>query len=366
MLKLFCALLLLLLSSLVSASEPFKVMSGLGLLAPLQPQACVDTAGVAHVAFGVGDQVYYCRVNSGEVFEPQVAFRVPNMSLGMRRGPRITISGESIVISAIGGPHGKGKDGDVLAYRSTDAGKSWIGPVKVNEVDASAREGLHAMTASEDGVVWCVWLDLREKGTQLFAAKSNDGGASWSANKLVYRSPDGSVCECCHPSIIADSKSVHVLFRNSLGGNRDMFLVSSHDGGNRFDPAVRLGNTHWKLNACPMDGGMLAMAKTSQITTIWRRDQTVVLAEPKVQMDAVLGTGEQPWIASDGDEYHTVWTSKRSGDLWLKSSDSKAGSKIGKDASFPVVVSNAASRSVYVFWESTTKDGTSILGLKLK
>lgn len=60
-----------------------------------------------------------------------------------------------------------------------DAGTSWLGPSKVNDVEASAREGLHAMTASEDGTLWCVWLDLRAARTQLFASKSTDQGAHW-------------------------------------------------------------------------------------------------------------------------------------------------------------------------------------------
>ncbi len=50
-----------------------------------------------------------------------------------------------------------------MAYRSLDNGKSWLGPVNVNDVAASAREGLHAMTSSENGTLWCVWLDLRKK-----------------------------------------------------------------------------------------------------------------------------------------------------------------------------------------------------------
>ncbi len=71
--------------------------------------------------------------------------------------------GASITITAIGGTQGKGRDGDILAYRSHDLGKNWLGPVKVNDVDGSGREGLHAMTSGDDGALWCVWLDLREK-----------------------------------------------------------------------------------------------------------------------------------------------------------------------------------------------------------
>ena len=179
--------LLMLLPAFVSGSEPFTIISGSGERSPKQPPACVDSRGVAHVTFGVGADVYYCRTGVDEKPSPLVAFQVPNMSLGMRRGPRIAHAGDAIVITAIGGPQGKGADGDVLAYRSLDGGKSWLGLVKVNDIEASAREGLHAMTASDDGTLWCVWLDLRAKRTQIFASKSIDQGPvgariSWSTN----------------------------------------------------------------------------------------------------------------------------------------------------------------------------------------
>jgi hypothetical protein len=340
-------------------------MSGSGEKSPKQPQACVDSTGAVHVTFGVGDNVYYCKLEAEKKPAPQIAFRVPNLSLGMRRGPRIALSGDTVVISAIGGPRGKGADGDVLVYHSHDAGKNWQGPIKVNDVAASAREGLHAMTASDDGTLWCVWLDLRIKGTQLFASKSVDNGATWSKNQLVYRSPDGSICECCHPSIIAERNSVHVLFRNSLKGKRDMYLVSSADGGATFGNAVRLGETSWQLNACPMDGGMLSM-DNNKIATVWRRDRTLFLASVDSSAETMLGTGEQPWIASDGDRFLEVWTSKREGDLMLKRSDSTRSERIGTNASFPVIAASHASKTAYVLWEYRRGDNLSLLGLKIQ
>lgn len=204
------------------------------------------------------------------------------------------------------------------------------------------------------------------KGTQLFAAKSIDQGATWSKNQLVYRSPDGSICECCHPSVIANQGSVHVLFRNSLQGNRDMYLVSLEDHGATFGSAVRLGESRWQLNACPMDGGMLAMDKDNQISTVWQRDRSLVLASPRSGFESTLGTGEQPWIASDGDRFHEVWTNQRDGDLMVMSSDSTGSQRLGTNASFPVVVANHLSESVYILWEHRTGDTTSLLGRKVQ
>lgn len=360
-------LLMLCAASLSVAGEPFTVFEGKDASAPKQPQACVSSNNVIYVTFGVGDQVYCCHIDDEECSEPQVAFRVPNMSLGLRRGPRIAHSSTSIAITAIGGALGKGRDGDILAYRSIDNGKTWLGPVKVNDVDGSAREGLHAMTTGKDGMLWCVWLDLREKGTKLYASKSSDGGETWSKNVLVYRSPDGSICECCHPSILVADDSVHILFRNSLNGDRDMYLVTSHDSGATFGEAVRLGRTNWRLNACPMDGGMLAANERGELVTLWRRDKSILSAGAKPGSETLLGTGEQPWVAGSRDGFFSVWTSKRTGDLLLLKPGSSETLKLSSNSSFPVVVaSSQGGPSAYAFWESQSGGAVSVVGQRVQ
>jgi hypothetical protein len=345
------------------AEDPFTIYEGNSAGSPKQPQAYFSAEGVAHLTFGVGDQVFYCKVNGPTASAPQVAFRVPNLSLGMRRGPRIAHTGKSIVITAIGGTEGKGKDGDVFAYHSDDDGKTWIGPVRVNDVESSAREGLHAMTASRDGLLWCVWLDLREKGTQLFASKSSDQGQSWSENIRVYRSPDGSVCECCHPSIATDGNSVHVLFRNSLKGNRDMYLVASNDQGETFDSGQRLGIQHWNLNACPMDGGMLALTSQGKVISAWRRGATIYTTSELTASESMLESGEQPWIASNSSGSYVAWLTKRDGELQTKKLGTSNSAKIADNARDPVIVtSNGDEPLVYVFWEQRVGDRASIMG----
>ena len=218
-----------LLNNLTDASADEAILIATGETnGPKQPQAAVSSDGIIHLAFGSGEEISYCHSNDGgkSFSNPSVAFRVPNLALGMRRGPRITAFGDSLIITAIGGKHGKGRDGDVLSWRSNDRGESWKGPVQVNDSNDSAREGLHAMAVSSDGNAWCTWLDLRNQRTELYASRSLDGGASWSPNQLVYSSPEKSICECCHPSIAIHDKTVQELFRNSLAGNRDMYLTS--------------------------------------------------------------------------------------------------------------------------------------------
>jgi Neuraminidase (sialidase) len=192
-----------------------------------QPQAAVDEAGRIYIAFGQEGTVRLAvSTDRGRTFEVSTVGKVNSLSLGMRRGPRVVATGDAVVVTAIGGRTGKGQDGDVLSWRSTDLGKTWTGPTRVNAVEGSAREGLHGMAAAPGGKIFCTWLDLRDNRTEIFGASSKDGGATWEKDALVYRSPEKSVCECCHPSAaFGPDGTLHVMWRNSLKGARDLYLA---------------------------------------------------------------------------------------------------------------------------------------------
>ncbi len=343
--------------------EPIIVASGQAGLAPKQPQAAVGTNGTVHLVYGVGDTVFHSRsTDKGISFDkPKEAFQVSNLAIGMRRGPRIAVTDNALVVSVIGGQLGKGRDGDLQAWRSADDGITWNGPVNVNDAAASAREGLHGMAAAADGSIWCVWLDLREKRSEVFASKSEDGGATWQENICVYRSPDGNVCECCHPSIAIGGKAVHVMFRNSLSGNRDMYVATSKDGGGTFAPAKKIGQGAWKLDACPMDGGMLATDEKGIFTTVWRRNGEVFTVASSGGKEQSLGRGEQPWTATSKKGTVTVWTTGRDGDLLTRTTGAKQTKKIDGGARDPMVASAINGEGpVIACWESK-RDGQSVV-----
>lgn len=351
------------------ASEPVLIASGKGAQAPKQPQAAVGDDGSVHLVYGIGDAVQYCQsLDEGSTFaKPRQAFRVPNMSLGMRRGPRIAKTNAAIVVTAIGGQMGKGRDGDVLAWHSTDNGKTWQGPVRVNDVADSAREGLHAMASGANGSVWCVWLDLRDKKSEIYATVSKDSGATWEPNRCVYRSPDGSVCECCHPSVIVSGNSVHVMFRNSLGGNRDMYVTSSTDDGKSFSEARKLGTGSWQLDACPMDGGMLAVGPKGAIATVWRRDGNVYAAAGDGSPEVLLGPGQQPWIAGTSEGSLIVWTVGREGDLLVQSPVSVKPQKLAGAARDPMITTSSnGAAPVIACWESKLNSDSVVFAARIE
>lgn len=319
-----------------------------------QPQAVVDGEGRIHVVFGAGSEIRYTvSADGGRNFAPPVAVgSVEGLALGMRRGPRIAASVGSLVVSAIG--HSKG---DLLAWRSADVGKSWAGPTRINAVAGSAREGLHAMAARPDGTVFCAWLDLRDKGTQIFGARSTDGGRTWERDRLVYRSPDRTVCECCHPSaLFAPDGTLHVMWRNQIHGARDLYLASSSDRGESFGRAQRLGEGTWRLDACPMDGGAVAAGPAGTVETVWRRTDSVFAARPG-EPERRLGRGQQPWAAWGPGGVYTAWLGPdpdgHPNALWVQTPDDPDARPTAPAAGSPVLAASPDGHGpVVLLWES--------------
>jgi hypothetical protein len=326
-------------------------------LAPAAPESpnrqprLAASGNTVGVTYGSGNTVYFAASkDGGRTFSPAVTVASGGkLSLGMHRGPRLAFTPAAVVISAIVGDQGGGRDGDLVAWRSADGGKSWSDGVHVNDVPGSAREGLHAMAFGGTQTLFAAWLDLRDKGTRVYGSASKDGGATWSPNRVVYESPSGTVCQCCHPSVAIDASGViYVMFRNSLEGSRDLYLTRSSDAGRTFDAAVKVGSGTWKLEGCPMDGGGVAVDQNGQVSTIWRRDQTIfttAAADPEV----AAGTGRNPTLAVTPAGVFSSWTEGTS--VMLKKPDASTAMVLTEDGAAPSLA-GLPDGSIVIAWES--------------
>ena len=308
-----------------------------------QPQIAASGQTIA-LTYGAGNSVYFARsTNGGKTFStPVKVAEVPFLALGNHRGPRVVTSGKTLVITAIAGTV-KFKNGNLMSWNSTDNGKSWSQGVRINDVPESAREGLHGIAAAEDGKVWTVWLDLREKGMRLYGSLSNDGGRTWAANQEIYASPDGHICECCHPTAYIGPKGeLYAMWRNWLSGSRDMHYAVSTD--RKTWKVQKLGTGTWPLNACPMDGGGLAIDGKGVFHSTWRRDG-VVYGTTAQGAEVPLGKGKNPAIAAGKDGRYIIWTEGMR--VMLSKPGAEEPVDLGMGA-FPVL---AGSGPVYAAWE---------------
>ncbi len=359
MLSVFATLYVFACVAIADAADPVIVVTDGTIPGLRQPQVTVGETGAIAIAFGAEEVIYFCKsTDHGRTFTvPMKVGQTAKLALGMRRGPRIIALNDFIVITAI-----SHERGNVIAWRSLDGGISWNESVDVNDQARSAREGLHDLAVGDDGLLFCTWLDLRNGRTQVYGARSQDRGETWEKNVHVYTSPSGTVCECCHPSVvIAPNGPIHVMWRNLVDGNRDMYVATSEDRGESFGRAVKLGVDSWQLNACPMDGGDIAVHSNGDLNTVWRHDQIIYSAELGLKPETHLGRGEQPSIVASHEGYFISGVERRGGDLLLLRPPSTNPTTVGTKASDPVLAASATGDGpVVLVWESKDDNVSSI------
>ncbi len=78
---------------------------------------------------------------------------------------------------------------DIYFVRSTDGGRTWSEPVRVNDDRTSQDQFMPAMAISPDGTLAVIWYDRRLDRANLkfdvYMAVSRDGGRTWLPNKRI-------------------------------------------------------------------------------------------------------------------------------------------------------------------------------------
>jgi hypothetical protein len=173
-----------------------------------------------------------------------------------------------------------GAKGTILYHSvSSDEGRTFSEPVRINEDSKPASHGMHSMAIAPDGRVFVAWLDERylaslpesehkvagmkhgenaepEPNAELYFSMSQDGGKTFSSNKRIAT----DVCPCCKSNIAVKSDGeVFVAYRKVFPEDfRHIAIVSSKDG-NTFNEPVMVSDDRWQLHACPVSGPALRM-----------------------------------------------------------------------------------------------------------
>lgn len=315
--------------------------------AAAQPQLTTTADGRVWLVYGSGNEIFVARSHdAGTTFAPPVRVgSLPALQLGMRRGPRIAVHGDHGVVTAM--------SGDFFAFRSADGGATWSEPVRVNDTADATREGLHDLAVGPDGRLFAVWLDLRAGPMQLGAAESADHGATWSANQVVYRSPEKAICTCCQPTARFNARGdLAVMWRNDLAGNRDMWLAVRPAGTAAVRPAAKLGTGSWPIKGCPMDGGSLLLTLDDAFATLWQRDGALYFARPG-EPERRLAAGKQAVATATARGPFAVW--QQGADLWSSALEATAApSLLAPAARFASLIALPASDRVLVAYEHGT------------
>jgi hypothetical protein len=321
----FLAILFALISLTLFTSS--AVLDERVIAAGSQPQVSVDNNGIIRVVFGREDKIFCASsLDKGVTFSnPVLVASVPEMHLGMSRGPQLASSAHYSIITAMD------KAGNIHWFRLNHLSNKWKSMGIINDIKGSAPEGLmNIATDKKNDRFYAVWLDTRiGKHNQIYFSHLLEKTNQWSKNQLAYKSPDEHVCECCQPHISVHDSVVAIMFRNWLNGSRDMYVLRSSNSGKSFSPAEKLGLDTWKLNGCPMDGGGIVFDQAASIQTTWQRKGLVYYCQPG-QPEVFIGKGRTSSISGAGA--NTYISYQNSDTLKLVALKNKRSFQIGNGA----------------------------------
>jgi len=152
-----------------------------------------------------------------------------------------------------------------------------------------------------------------EAARRVLVRSSSDDGRTFGAERVI--SPDGAgVCACCAmQAIAADDGTVMALYRTAFDGGRqrDIALLTSHDGGKTFAHTVM---DRWRIAACPMSSMSLAAGREG-IIAAWEREGQIYVAPAGDAAPGVVVSPEgkpdgrkHPVLAVRGEQVMVAWT----------------------------------------------------------
>jgi hypothetical protein len=281
-----------------------------------------------HMAIGNNGSIYVVFIRRGNIdvavsHDKGQTFSAPVTAIdaqgkaggGCQRGPRIGVDANRIVY--ITDPLSKWPD--IVLAVSSDGGKAFSKPRPVNDVPDQSGEALHWLAVSSAGELQVAWLDRRLRGERpgkdLACAKVTGEGTNVHANLVL----PGPICECCAPGVAVDGRgNPSIVYREGqIQANRQIFLVTSTNGGTSFMPPARVNGVETGIGICPMDAPSVAVTRDGKKRVVawmdmhadgknrdveWVFEQDGKFGQEMVVNDVLQGQQGHPSVVFDSDE----------------------------------------------------------------
>ncbi len=211
---------------------------------------------------------------------------------------------------------------DIYFTTSSDSGGTWTHPnVRVNE--HSTRGSYNPSLAVDDnGNIYVTWTDDRNGPSDIYFAKSTDGGSTWTTPNMKVNSPSTGYQLLSHVAV-GDGGWVYAVWCDNRTGVWDGFFSMSKDSGRTWSPDVRVNDDDHRH----VDDPRVAVGKDGAIYVVWKvggiylaksTDDGETWTSPniKVNSDSLDMIGySQPCISvGDSEKVYVVWRARNGQD----------------------------------------------------
>src|SRR3989475_9603346 len=173
-------------------------------------------------------------------FGPNVQIDVPPVYRASFFGPSPSIAAgtNGVVFLAFAGWSGSTTGDDIDFTMSSDGGRSWSTPIRVNDDAGAAAQAEPSLALDPSNNIYIVWTDMRSGNNDVYFAKSVNGGLTFGANLRVNDITTNSQSE---PDLAVDPVNphlVHVVWTDTRSPilDPDISYPNSTNGGRDFNP----------------------------------------------------------------------------------------------------------------------------------
>lgn len=189
---------------------------------------------------------------------------------GEENGPKIAVGADKRAYIVWSIPGEKGDKTRANIRFATDDGKGGFTPARtLNEVKDAGRFPI--IEFAPDGNLLIAWIDRRIDGPkprQLYLMRMDSNGQALTKNYQV----GAGLCECCKLGVTfaEGGKTVYMVDREVDSNKvRNHVLRKSTDGGVTFGAPVEISNDGWQVPSCPHSGPSLGRDSRGQLHVSW-------------------------------------------------------------------------------------------------
>ena len=179
--------------------------------------------------------------NGGQIWSDNISLSNYTISQGNQRNPVITYQTGNVSNLFVAWQDERNDDGDIYFTISTDKGDTWSNETMVNSASQpDTNQWYPSIAVNSVGDIFIAWTDNSNGDWDIRFTKSSDLGKSWSKPvKINQLSPLGT--DQMKPDMAIDSSNnIYIVWEDNRLGNKQIFMSKSNDQGKTFSDEVQL------------------------------------------------------------------------------------------------------------------------------
>jgi hypothetical protein len=156
-----------------------------------------------------------------------------------QNGPSIAVDDVANIYIAWGDD--RNGNSDIYFANSTDGGITFSAHKKINDDGGETTQYNPSIAVDDTGYIYVVWIDERNGDRDVYFAKSNDSGNTFSVNKRIDDDVGGTIQDLSSIAV-SDVGDIYVVWMDKRNGDDDIYFANSTDGGNTFSPNKKVND----------------------------------------------------------------------------------------------------------------------------